>query len=97
MLFKFPDPPLISGKEEKFVEKRIQDGLQKLPHEYEGLRIDMPYIDIQDDALREIMYNKYLHWCSSMDTKFLSLAFTQVNIAHIDIQTNRFYRNVVEG
>ena len=87
----------ISGKEEKFVEKRIQDGLQKLPHEYEGLRIDMPYIDIQDDALREIMYNKYLHWCSSMDTKFLSLAFTQVNIAHIDIQTNRFYRNVVEG
>ena len=88
----------ISGEDKRFVEMRIQDGSQKIQHEYEGVKIDMPYIDIQgDDDLKKLMYGKYLHWCSSMDTKFLSLAFTQVNIAHINIQTNRFYRNVVEG
>ncbi|QOW47031.1 MULTISPECIES: hypothetical protein [Acinetobacter] len=39
----------MAGQEKRFVETRIQDGLQKNAHEYEGVKIDMPYIDIQDD------------------------------------------------
>lgn len=87
----------LAGAEKRFVEARIQDGSQKNTHEYDGIKIDMPYIDIQgDDELKKNMYNKYLHWCSSMEFSLSSL-LTHVNIAHIDIRTNRFYRDVIEG
>ncbi|UYZ81593.1 hypothetical protein LP123_02225 [Moraxella bovis] len=45
----------------------------------------------------KILFHDYLHWCSSMDRKFLSLIGTQVSIPQINPNTNQFYRTVYQG
>lgn len=85
-------------QEQRYVDTVIYDGMQDIKHTFAERNIDMPYIDIKgNEDLRKLMYNKYLHWCSEMKRGVGDLTFTQVNIAHIDIRTNRFYREVVEG
>ncbi len=55
------------------------------------------YVSIQDTQKNKILFHDYLHWCSSMDRKFLSLIGTQVSVPQINPQSNQFYRTVYQG
>lgn len=55
------------------------------------------YVDIQDKALKKILYHDYLHWCSSMTRDIKSLLGAQVSVPRINPNTNQFYRTVYQG
>lgn len=55
------------------------------------------YIDIKDIEKQKILFHDYLHWCSSMDRKPLSLIVTQVSVPQVNPKTNIFYRTVYQG
>lgn len=55
---------------------------------------NQPRIDIiGNETLRKLMYNRCLHWCSSMDGN----PVLKVNVGQIDHTNNIFYRTIVSG
>lgn len=77
-----------TNKAKYFVDNDIINGTQ------EGKDY---YVYIKDKEKSKILFHDYLHWCSSMDRKFLSLIGTQVSVPQINPQTNQFYRTVYQG
>ena len=87
--FKTQALALYDKNEKKYVKDTIEEGLQN------SAESKMPYIDVTDAVLRQKLYNKCLHWCSSMGGWGSVIA--EVNIPHMNNKTNRFYRKVVQG
>ncbi|WP_115237049.1 hypothetical protein [Moraxella equi] len=77
-----------TNKAKYFVDNDIINGTQEGKDYYAG---------IQNVQQRKILFHDYLHWCSSMDRKFLSLIGTQVSVPQINPNTNQFYRTVYQG
>ncbi|UTO05422.1 hypothetical protein NKT77_01840 [Moraxella sp. FZLJ2107] len=77
-----------TNKTQYFVNENIINGNQQ------GMTC---YVSIQDAQKSKILFHDYLHWCSSMDRKFLSLIGTQVSVPQINPQSNQFYRTVYQG